>query len=49
MTPIQKKRVIGKLNFYIQWLSEMPMGERIGWKGKWVKDRINLFTEALAE
>lgn len=44
----KKKRGIikGKLNFYQEWLDQMPMGERIGWKGKWVRDRIRLLTEA---
>lgn len=41
--------VTHKLKYYEKWLEEMPMGDLISWKGKWVKDRIDLLTEALAE
>lgn len=43
------KAVTHRLNFYAKWHDEMPMGERIGWLGAWVKARIGLLTEALVQ
>lgn len=50
MTPAQKySNVARKWAYYSRWYNEMPMKDRRGWLGKWVKKRVQLYGQAMLE
>lgn len=49
MTKNQRKIILRKIDYYSSWYREMPLGDRIGWLGHWVKTRVDYFSQALVE
>jgi hypothetical protein len=42
--------IIRKIKFYCDWYNDLVKGkEHDGWLGRWVKERIGLYDEALEE
>lgn len=43
----QERAILKKIKYYSRWYREMPMSDRITWKGKWVKTQAEIHSAVL--